>query len=226
MLPDPETHHEPHRTGHRWGDLSIALAAILMSMVSLFVAIGHGRTMERMADANARLVAANSWPFLQYDTSNLRTDGSPALTLAVANVGVGPARIESLEIWWHDQPVASAEALLEACCGAHPAPAGSPRDDPRRTRYSQGLVASRVLRAGEVQTMIDFPHPDVAATAATAVWDRLNTERVNLRLRACYCDVFDDCWVSGLVGTKATRVAACPVAAVPFGIPGTERLRP
>jgi hypothetical protein len=39
----------------------VAATAILISVVSLVVTVGHGRTMEK-------LVAANSWPLLRYDT--------------------------------------------------------------------------------------------------------------------------------------------------------------
>ena len=41
----------------------VPLSALFISVVSLGVAILHGRTMEKMAEANAHLVAANSWPF-------------------------------------------------------------------------------------------------------------------------------------------------------------------
>lgn len=64
MTPDPHAHAEPHRTGHRWVDISVAACALPVSVTSLMVAIRHGHTMERMAEANARLVSANSWPML------------------------------------------------------------------------------------------------------------------------------------------------------------------
>jgi uncharacterized membrane protein YhfC len=50
-----------HKTGHAWVDLIIAFSAITISVISLFVAITHGRTEEKM-------VAANSWPFLTFET--------------------------------------------------------------------------------------------------------------------------------------------------------------
>src|SRR6185503_13369949 len=49
--------HTPHahKTGHHWIDMTVAVAAVFISVVSLAVAILHGRTMERMAEENARL---------------------------------------------------------------------------------------------------------------------------------------------------------------------------
>jgi len=96
---EPGHHAHPHGTGHRWLDLSLAASAMCVSLVSLVVAIHHGRTMERMAEANARLVAANSWPFLGYSTGNVGPDGRNKIDLKVVNDGVGPAKIESFEIW-------------------------------------------------------------------------------------------------------------------------------
>lgn len=54
MPPEPEAApHKPHKVRHRRLDLIIALSAIFMSLISLVVAIRHGHTMDRMADANA-----------------------------------------------------------------------------------------------------------------------------------------------------------------------------
>ncbi len=58
----PEVHVHPHHTGHRWADYVIAGTALLVSVISLWVAVGHGRTMEK-------LVAVNSWPYVNGDLS-------------------------------------------------------------------------------------------------------------------------------------------------------------
>jgi hypothetical protein len=192
---------------------------MLISVVSVVIAILHGGTMERMAQANARLVAANSWPFLQYSTSNQGDDGKERIRLSVSNVGVGPALIETFEVWWKDTPVDSPGALLAMCCDYKPAPAGTV--DFHRIEFSQSLVASRILRAGDEITFLVLPKTD----ESTRVWERLNSARVQLKLRACFCSVFNECSTSALVGTHATRVDSCPTPRVPFGIPGTEALR-
>ena len=63
MTPEHETPHRAHGTGHRWLDLTLALSAMFVSIVSLILAVHSGHAMDR-------LVAANSWPFLLYDTEN------------------------------------------------------------------------------------------------------------------------------------------------------------
>ena len=57
MLESPEVEAHHHRTGHNFADLILALLAVTLSGISIFIAVGHGRTMEC-------LVAANSWPNL------------------------------------------------------------------------------------------------------------------------------------------------------------------
>src|SRR3954469_26022184 len=89
---DVETHaaHHTHKTGHSWMDMTVAFSALFISLVSLGVAILHGRTMESMAESNARLVSANSWPFLSYSAGVNTIDGVPAIHMRVFNAGVGP----------------------------------------------------------------------------------------------------------------------------------------
>jgi hypothetical protein len=115
--------HTPHahRTGHHWIDMTVAVAAIFISVVSLAVAILHGRTMERMAEENARLVAANSWPFMQYGAGWATTDGVTRVNMAVFNSGVGPAKIESAELMWKGVAYRGDREFLAACCGFDPA---------------------------------------------------------------------------------------------------------
>ena len=207
MTPEQEAAHLPHGTGHRWLDLTLALCAMFVSVVSLIVAVRHGATMDR-------LVAANSWPFLTYGTDNEDPQGKRRITLKVENVGVGPARIQTFEMWWQGQPIASVDELLSRCCILQPR-TQLELPDARALHLSVGLVAPTVLRAGDAQNIISLERTETNS----AVWDRLDLARLNLKMRACYCSVFDECWVSDLVETTAEEVRACPAVKVPFVVP-------
>jgi hypothetical protein len=78
-----------------------------------------------------------------------------------------------------------------------------------------GQVASRVIRAGEAEAFLSLELKDANAD----IWHRLNIARVQLKMRACYCSVFDECWETDLEQTSARRVRTCPAAKVPFTIP-------
>jgi hypothetical protein len=161
-----------------------------------------------------RLVAANSWPFLMYGTDNRDPQGKQRITLKVVNAGVGPARIQTFEVWWRDQPVASADELLQRCCVANQQLSNDP-NLARALHLVIGLIAPGVLRGGDSEEFITLERTDTNAD----VWEHLNTARLEIKMRACFCSVFDECWVTSLVQTSARRIAACPAAKVPFGLP-------
>ena len=110
-----EVRPAPRRTGRPHFDMVVALAAIFISAVSLFVAIEHGKT-ER------DLVAANVWPFPRAILSNGYGDKG-SIAIGVSNGGVGPAKIRSFEMSFRGAPVRSGLDLLRKCCGLGPTPA-------------------------------------------------------------------------------------------------------
>jgi len=215
MIDAPEAPHQHHpaHSGHRWLDISLGLTAMFVSVISLVVAIEHGRTMERMAEANERMVEANgrmvqasSWPFVEFSTHNVDERGSPDVRLVLTNEGIGPARIETFELWWKGQPMASSQALLNACCATTPAK----RAEQKTAVIFRGQTAPSILRAGA--------HTDFLAIADSRpaeLWNKFNVERDNITVRVCYCSVFDECWSGSAITTHADRVASCPTPVVP-----------
>ena len=207
MTPEHETPHGAHGTGHRWLDLTLALSAMFVSIVSLAVAVHHGNAMDR-------LVAANSWPFLMYNTSSKDPQGERRISLEVENAGVGPARIQTFEVWWQGEPVSTAPELLQRCCMPEAqAPIGP--SEARALELFIGQVASRVLRAGDAEAFLTLQLKDSNAD----IWHRLDIARLQLKMRACYCSVFDECWQTDLEETSAKRVRSCPAPKVPIVLP-------
>jgi hypothetical protein len=199
----PEARHaHPGHSGHRWLDIVLAVSAMFVSVVSLFVAVEHGRTMERMAEANTRMVEANSWPFVEYDSHNVDEQGHAKIRLVLTNQGIGPARIETLELWWNGKPLSSVRALLDTCC---------------ETATVDGVLflgntAPNILRAGDHEDFFALsPNP-----GKFDLFEKLNVERTKITARICYCSVFDECWVSSGLATRADRVPSCPAPATPF----------
>jgi hypothetical protein len=207
MTPEHETPHAAHSTGHRWLDLTLALSAMFVSIVSLVLAVHSGNAMDR-------LVAANSWPFLMYDTDNIDPQGNRRISLKVENSGIGPARIQTFEVWWQGQPVSTTPELLQRCCMTD---SNAPMDQStaRSLNLVIGQIASRVLRAGDAEAFLSLELKEANAD----IWHRLDRARMQLKMRACYCSVFDECWQTDLVETSARRVRSCPAVKVPFTAP-------
>jgi hypothetical protein len=193
-----EVHAHAHKTGHRWLDLGLALTAMFISSVSLYVAIEHGRT-ER------DLVAASTWPSLRAIFGNSYGKLN-SVAIGVSNAGVGPAKIEFFEVFWQGQPVASTLDLLQKCCGLGETADAIKRQLPRGVEFS--LVDHQVLRPGE-----DLPALQIVPSKdAPEITDRLSQgiQSSSVTFRACYCSVLDQCWVSDLMDIHATPVQQCP----------------
>ena len=220
MTPESEIAPEVRKTGRGWVDLSAAMCALIISVTSLWVAVRHGHTMERMADANSRLVSANSYPLLQHFQSSAAdlhspdyTGGKRVASLNVVNSGVGPAKVETLEVFWNDRPVRTARELLQACCA-------TPEDASlfsSRGWLGTSDLQGMMLRAGEMSRLVVISRDGESAGLAA----RFDEAYPKLKVRACYCSVFDECWVSNLETLHPQSAASCPKPEVAFAPPAT-----
>jgi hypothetical protein len=192
---DP-VHH--HHTGRPWLDLILGISAVSISFISLFLAVHNGRAMER-------LVQANSWPYIQVTYSNSNPDGTPHFHLDIANKGVGPATVESLEVLYDGKPMSDSRSLLNALLNRTTTPMHPPL-------LTSGII-NFVLAAKEQVTFLDLtPSPEVSAQDYDAI--RAGAEK--LEFVSCYCSVFDECWVIDTRIKRPAQVKTCPVPSTPF----------
>jgi hypothetical protein len=217
MSLEVETHEaHAHKTGHKWVDMTVAFSALFISVVSLGVAIADGRIMEKMAEANARMVAANSWPFLSYGAGTVTTNGVARINMHVANTGVGPAKIESAELTWKGAAYRSDLDFLKACCDL---------DSASAKFVDSTILSNEVLSAGQSIEFLGLAQP--ASPAAFAALQRAVVSH-ELQLNVCYCSIFDECWKSDLttLSLKPEPVQACVQPKVPFDQGLLSRLNP
>ena len=189
----------------QWIELLLGTAALGVSAISLWIAIGT-------EEANRQMVAAASWPLLQADTSNLPEGGRPVIHFSLMNGGVGPAKLKSLEVSWRGKVFAGAVPLLEACCGYKPSSGPADLRIAGRTPIMTGGVHNVVILAGEKRNFLTM----ALGSDNVDVWRKLDIARRELRFRACYCSVFDECWNSNLMDLEPRRVEACPAVSVPY----------
>ena len=188
----------PRRTGRFWFDFIAASAAIFISVVSLVIGM-RGETIQK------DLLAANSWPFLELDEER-----SSAISISIKNEGVGPAKVESFEVFYKDQPVDSSLDLLRRCCGL------SQDNTTAREQLSHdislGDVADNVIRPDESRQMIRMGRP----ASDSSLFDSFDAQFGSFTFRVCYCSILDKCWMSNLQTLKPAEVASCPVPTHPF----------
>jgi hypothetical protein len=201
------THHHGHATGYPFLDKAMPISALLVSMISLGVAVHHGGIMNEMARNNERAAEASVWPFIELDSGNTRGSDTGTIYYDLANKGVGPARIESFEFFFRGRSYTSAQQLLLDCCFD-----GLPKDQSVRTKT--GLSAPAVIAAKEANLVFELPRTPGTAS----VWDQFERHRRAgaFSAKGCYCSVFDKCWTTDFHSATRTEVASCPVAKVQF----------
>ncbi|WP_332763814.1 hypothetical protein [Phenylobacterium sp.] len=197
MDPGPDhEHHHHHHTGRRWLDIVLGVSAIAISVISLFVAVHHGKTMEQM-------VEATTWPYADFGFSNGDLSGGRDLTLVLVNSGVGPAKIESFEILYEGRALANGRALMNACCQ---------RDGEPRIKFSTSTVTDRVLPARETLVFL-IAKPEVLSVEQMA---RLRATVPKLKARICYCSVLHECWIRDSDKPRPEETKSCAAPKVPY----------
>jgi hypothetical protein len=168
--------------------------AVVVSLISLWVAFSANRTQER-------LLAASVWPMLEYGTGNRDDDGRDMISLEIGNNGVGPARLRGVEVLYDGQRVHNSIDLLKRCCQLA---SGTP------IQTITSGTRGRVLKAGDTIQFMRLPKDNNNAD----VWNSFNIERFKIEVHACYCSVLDDCWTLASSRTEPEPVRSCPALAV------------
>lgn len=206
-MSDPPT---PSRASRHWLEYVSTFVAVLISVVSLWVAIGSEQ-------ANRQMVAASSWPILIVGSSNVGDNGEAQLTFRVTNSGVGPAKARTFEVFYKGKPYPSSEALMRACCNPDFKTARSPSNPKIEAgAFITGGIAGSVIRAGEHPAFITYALNRQNATG----WHALDAARQrDIAYRVCYCSVFDECWINTSGRQQALdpkRVDKCPVPPISY----------
>jgi hypothetical protein len=197
-------HHHPHGTGMRWLDITLGVAATVVSLVSLWLGLHSAHSMEK-------LVAANSFPYLELSRSATGQDELPGtnrkrklIDYMLVNNGVGPARIEWVEFRFKGKPVADITDLLDACCRAE------------KHNYAglnrRGNIEGALVRPGASVKMFTWTEQSVPNADFKALHRQMN----DIEWSACYCSVFDECYVRSSEKRKTEPVKECAAPKVAF----------
>jgi|GEM_PF-988563 len=176
--------------------LFVGLPTLLISLV-----VAYGTFVQ--ADATRKIQQASAWPFLSYGTSNVGENGEQRISLELQNNGVGPALLSAIELTYRGRPVNNPRDFLEQCCGLKP-------DQP--FPMSTSPSAQIVMPPGENVKFLRV----VATPENQTIWDKLNVERWKLRVRSCYCSIFDECWIIDGAQAKPQSVKQCPTDWAPY----------
>lgn len=175
---------------------ALAIGHMLVTVPAFVISLALAYATFIQANATRKIQQSETWPYVSYGTSDITDEGVDEISFVLGNDGVGPARLKQLEFLYDGRPMDTPRKFLQACCG----------DPPKRPTPFMSSNFEVVLRPGESTKFIRLvKRPD-----NIAVWDRLEVERWKVAIRACYCSIFDDCWVLDSRKADPERVKACP----------------
>jgi hypothetical protein len=154
-----------------------------------------------------KMVEANTWPFVMVYVSTSNPDATPHVSIHVANKGIGPAMIESLEVFDNGVAQRGTQALLRAMLKS--------TDLGRHVPVLRSDVVDEVLAARDDFSIVDLD----ARNFTPQETDLLQSGVARLTFRVCYCSVFDECSVLDTRKTpiRPVPIKACAVPEIPFG---------
>ena len=204
----------PSLLERHWAESALAIGAVIIAAVSLWVAWDSVRT-------NRELVASSSWPFVQF-TATVPAAAQPRyLALIVSNDGIGPAKLESFELFLAGSrpalaPAAAANLLCARTDGRRPD--GKPRVP--APRPGPGDLHRLGDRAAGGRRPPD-PHLHAQRRQRRALDVLSQSFTGNISVRYCFCSAFNECWqVSARMGAQRDlnppRVPYCPRPGAPY----------
>ena len=175
----------------------ITIAHFVIGLPALIASLALAWFAFVQADATQKMQTGGVMPFVTFGTSNGDEDGNQDISLSLTNNGVGPAILGPIEIRYEGKPITTPLDLLNACCTE----AGA-----RALRFSTSPSTGIAVRPGETIEFVSLPR----IPATEKVWQTFNKERWKLKVRACYCSIFNDCWITEGMQGLPKAVNKCP----------------
>ena len=169
-------------------EMLVSISAVVIGICALSVSLYEVRLMR--AEQRAAVV-----PLLEighsYFASSAELPGDDwQLSLHAENVGLGPARVMDFRVTVDGVPQLSWRSTMQSLIG---------RDEPVAIALS--TINGRIIPADRSVQMFHLRDSQLA-TEVFAELDRLQIE-------ACFCSVFDDCWVKSRSENVAVPVESC-----------------
>jgi len=193
---------EPSEAGSdrsRQGLRSLLTVQMLATLSTLVISLVLAYFSFVQADASRKMQRTETWPYVSYETDNSSPEVKDEISFSLSNDGVGPARLDEVELFYRGKAMRDPPEFILNCCAAEAHAVG------KNLTYTTDRVDG-VLRPGEQRKFMRLAKTDKNAV----LWNALNVERWKVTVRTCYCSIFDDCWVFDSAKRNPDQVKACP----------------
>ena len=162
----------------------ISMVAVVLSVAALMTSIIEVNFVRQELRSEA-------WPYLSLH----RSYTAEGYKLKLENKGVGAARLREIKLFYNDQVVTDLDQTIIDIVGEENAFSYDV--------YGANNPAPGVISSGEVVHLFSVP------------WEprtRLLVSRMEGKtsVTACYCSIYDDCWLATLDKGDPEEVDACP----------------
>lgn len=156
----------------------ISLLAVLISLGALGVSLYEARILREQQQLMQEQQAASVWPYLEHEIVYTYDTEKAGVQFAIANKGVGPARIDTAVIRLQGQTIEDYSALSNILRDFFPP------DTPFTLSYAS---PSGVLSADETYRILQVSSPRFPGDAEYY-------RKIQLDFQLCYCSIYSDCW--------------------------------
>jgi len=180
--------------GRRDPEFWIAIGALAVSAIAMLSSVLQF-TVQRSQERAA------AWPFISHGSSY----SSEGFAFVVENKGLGPALVRRVDVFLDDRPVDGWTGVLDGLYGK-----GHPYG---WDRIGATDVEDRVFAPGERVEAFSIPWKSPDGQDDPRVREGFSNAS-RFTVRACYCSVLGDCWITR-EGIDHAPIDACPAGALP-----------
>ena len=162
----------------------IALFALILSLGAFIVSIYEASILKKEQGIMLTQQKASVWPYLETDWSYSYGMEKVEIECTITNKGVGPARVNKMDLYVGDEYIESYEALVEnsfiESIMEDTISSGS-------VSITYGLTSNSVMAANEIREVFNLEFDRFEG-------DMEHFRKLKFRIETCYCSIFDDCW--------------------------------
>ncbi len=170
----------------------LSVAGVFTGAVALYAALTESQAVRQQT-------AATVWPYVQFMIKDGGDAESAFFHLSLENVGVGPARMRSMQLTHQGKAMPNWQSLTELLLG---------KEAELGTHFGKSDVSRRVLAPGDAVVAFQTDDTELALSMQEAVYSGA------VELTYCYCSIFDECWRISSAKAAAENpmgpVAECP----------------
>lgn len=195
MTIDTDNPSSTSKRGIRLAEIG-SFAALALSVLALATSAYQTRLMQSQTELMQKQSRASVWPYVTIGTYEYRIPGHETFTWRVDNNGVGPAKIESVQVTLDGKPYRNWYELFAALAPG--------QQFHGQTSSLNGIVLPPNLNR---ETGIEMVKPDTTERAKAFL-----DAQSRLSVEICYCSVYEECWIVRSFQPGSTPVPRCETA--------------